>query len=154
MVGSVPGARCSQREPRTHSKCLTLAAMFDSDELVAFVATTDLDRATAFYQGTLGLTLVERSDFACVFDVTGTTLRVTKVPNSVTSNGTVLGWRVDNIDARVRELVAAGVTCARYEWMDQDENGVWTTPSGDRVAWFTDPDGNILSVTQHASHTE
>jgi catechol 2,3-dioxygenase-like lactoylglutathione lyase family enzyme len=122
--------------------------MLGSSDLVAFVATTDLDRARAFYAGTLGLPLVEESPFACVFDAHGTTLRVTPVGEIRTAAYTVLGWTVDDIAATVKALGVAGVSFERFAGMDQDDRGVWTTPNGAQVAWFTDPDGNVLSVTQ------
>ena len=122
--------------------------MLGSSDLVAFVATTDLDRARAFYAGTLGLSLVEESPFACVFDAHGTTLRVTPVGEIRTAAYTVLGWTVDDIAATVKALGVAGVSFERFAGMDQDDRGVWTTPNGAQVAWFTDPDGNVLSVTQ------
>jgi catechol 2,3-dioxygenase-like lactoylglutathione lyase family enzyme len=122
--------------------------MLGSSDLVAFVATTDLDRARTFYSGTLGLSVVEESPFACVFDAHGTTLRVTPVGEIHTAPYTVLGWTVDDIAATVRALGAAGVSFERFPGMDQDDSGVWTSPSGAQVAWFTDPDGNVLSVTQ------
>jgi catechol 2,3-dioxygenase-like lactoylglutathione lyase family enzyme len=122
--------------------------MLGSSDLVAFVATTDLDRARAFYAGTLGLSVVEESPFACVFDAHGTTLRVTPVGEIRAAPYTVLGWTVDDIAATVKALGVAGVSFERFAGMDQDDRGVWTTPNGARVAWFTDPDGNVLSVTQ------
>jgi catechol 2,3-dioxygenase-like lactoylglutathione lyase family enzyme len=122
--------------------------VFAAEGLIAFAATTDLDRAAEFYGKTLGLTLVERNDFACVFDVQGTMLRITAVSEVASGGYTVLGWRVADIAAAVRALAAAGVAFTRYEGMDQDDDGVWTTPGGDKVAWFTDPDGNVLSLTQ------
>jgi len=122
--------------------------MLTSSDLVAFAAATDLRRARAFYEQALGLTVTGHTDFACVFDANGTMLRVTAVPEVSSAGYTVLGWRVTDIAAAVRELMAKGVVFTRYDGMDQDENGVWTTPSGDKVAWFTDPDGNILSLTQ------
>jgi len=124
--------------------------MLSSSDVIAFAAAVDLDRACGFYQGTLGLTLVERTDFACVFDAHGTMLRVTAAPRVASGGYTVLGWRVDDIDAAVAGLSAEGVVFQRYDGMAQNEAGVWDTPSGDRVAWFPDPDGNILSLTQFA----
>ncbi|HWB16629.1 MAG TPA: VOC family protein [Vicinamibacterales bacterium] len=117
--------------------------------LVAFVGTTDQKRAKAFYQDTLGLELQSEDSFALVFDVDGTTLRVTTVPQVAAAGYTVLGWVVSNIDDAVRDLRAAGITFERYEGMPQDERGVWRAPSGAHVAWFKDPDGNTLSITQH-----
>lgn len=122
--------------------------MLESSHIVAFAAATDLDRARAFYEQILGLTVAERSDFACVFDVNGTMLRVTAVPEVRRAGYTILGWRVTDITAAARGLAAKGVVFLRYDGMDQDSDGVWTTPGGDKVAWFTDPDGNVLSLTE------
>jgi catechol 2,3-dioxygenase-like lactoylglutathione lyase family enzyme len=122
--------------------------MLESSAVVAFAAATDLPRARAFYEQKLGLPVVELSDFVCVFDANGTMLRVTAVPEVSAASYTVLGWRVTDIEATVRGLAARGVVFNRYDVMDQDEHGVWTTPGGERVAWFTDPDGNTLSLTQ------
>jgi catechol 2,3-dioxygenase-like lactoylglutathione lyase family enzyme len=125
--------------------------MLGSSELVAFVATTDIDRARVFYRDTLGLSLVEESPFACVFDAHGAPLRVTPVGEIRTAPYTVLGWAVDDIRATVQALGAAGVRFERFEGMDQDDVGVWTAPNRAQVAWFTDPDGNVLSLTQSAA---
>ena len=122
--------------------------MLESSDLVAFVAATDLPRARAFYEQTLGLRVLEHTDFAVVLDANGATLRVTAVGAVAPAGYTVLGWRVGDIAASVRALAAKGVTFLRYEGMSQDAEGVWTTPSGDKVAWFADPDGNTLSLTQ------
>ncbi len=122
--------------------------MLESSEVVAFVAAADLARARVFYEGTLGLPVVEQNDFACVFDANGTMLRVTAVPGVSPAGYTVLGWRVTDIEATVRGLTARGVAFQRYGGMDQDEHGIWTAPGGEKVAWFTDPDGNTLSLTQ------
>jgi len=122
--------------------------VLESCDLVAFVGAADLDRARAFYEGVLGLPVTERTDFACVFDSGGTMLRVTAVPSVPQPGYTVLGWRVADITAVVRELVARGVIFLRFDGMHQDEDCIWTTPGGDRVAWFADPDGNTLSLTQ------
>jgi len=122
--------------------------MLESCDLVAFVGAADLDRARAFYEGVLGLPVTERTDFACIFDSGGTMLRVTAVPAVAQPGYTVLGWRVPDITAVVRELTGRGVTVLRFDGMQQDEDGIWTTPGGDRVAWFADPDGNTLSLTQ------
>ena len=122
--------------------------MLESSELVAFVAATDLGRARVFYEQKLGLRVLEHDDFACVLDANGTMLRVTAVPEVAQAGYTVLGWRVGDIAASVQDLAARGVTFLRYDGMNQDEDGIWTTPTGARVAWFADPDGNILSLTQ------
>jgi catechol 2,3-dioxygenase-like lactoylglutathione lyase family enzyme len=124
--------------------------MLDSSDIIAFAASADLERAREFYERVLGLRLVEQNQYACVFDAHGTMLRVTGVPDVARPGYTVLGWRVSDIDAVGRELRARGVSFARYDGMEQDENAVWTTPGGDKIAWFTDPDGNTLSLTQFA----
>src|SRR5579864_6654451 len=124
-----------------------------SARLIAFVPTTDLARARAFYADTLGLTMAEASPFACVFDANGTMLRVTPVRKLSRVRYTVLGWGVDDIASTVRALAAAGVAFMTYRGMEVDEAGIWTAPGGDRVAWFEDPDGNLLSVTQFVPGT-
>jgi catechol 2,3-dioxygenase-like lactoylglutathione lyase family enzyme len=124
--------------------------MLDGSDVIAFAPAADLRRARAFYEQVLGLRVTEQNDFACVFDANGTMLRVTAVPEVARPGYTVLGWRVSDIAATVRGLAARGVVFLRYAGLDQDDDGVWTTPGGDRVAWFTDPDGNVLSLTQFA----
>ena len=120
-----------------------------SSSLVAFVGVCDPDRAKRFYRDTLGLRLVsEELPFALVFDVQGTMLRVTVVPEVKPAKFTVLGWKVPDIQAAVSSLDKVGVEFQRYAGLQQDGLGIWTSPSGARVAWFHDPDGNILSVTQ------
>jgi catechol 2,3-dioxygenase-like lactoylglutathione lyase family enzyme len=116
--------------------------------LIAFVPTTDLDRAKKFYAGTLGLTLRSVNQFACVFDANGTMLRVTAVSAVTPQPFTVLGWAVPDIYAAARDLAGAGIQLERFDGLDQDETGVWTAPDGDLVAWFHDPDGNRLSIAQ------
>jgi catechol 2,3-dioxygenase-like lactoylglutathione lyase family enzyme len=116
--------------------------------IVAFAATTDLDRAREFYAGVLGLSVEYTDGFACVLRGGGTSLRLTKVDSFAPQPFTVLGWAVPDIAATMASLTAAGVTFHRYDGMGQDEAGVWTAPSGVRIAWFPDPDGNTLSLTQ------
>lgn len=123
--------------------------MTDS-KLVAFVPVTDLDRARQFYERTLGLRVVEQNEFACVFDANGTMLRVTAVPNLTPAAHTVLGWQVTDIRSTMDSLTQAGVTFNHYDGMGQDDTGVWAAPDGSLVAWFLDPDGNNLSITQFA----
>ena len=117
--------------------------------LVAFVATTDLELAEDFYGTTLGLPVVERLPIARVFDANGTQLRVTLVERLEPAPHTVLGWNVADISDALLQLSQAGVQALRYPDMIQDEWGVWDAPSGARVAWFQDPSGNVLSVSQH-----
>ncbi|WP_151084496.1 VOC family protein [Nocardioides cynanchi] len=122
--------------------------MLGTSDVIAFASTTDLASARSFYEGTLGLPLVEENDYACVFDAHGTMLRVTAVAEVARPGYTVLGWQVADIAAMISGLESRGVTCARYDGMEQDAQGVWTTPNGDRIAWFSDPDGNVLSLTE------
>jgi catechol 2,3-dioxygenase-like lactoylglutathione lyase family enzyme len=122
--------------------------MLAACDVIAFAATTDLTRARAFYEDVLGLRLVDENPYACVFDAHGTMLRVTAVAEVAHPGYTVLGWRVPDISEAVRELESAGVTFTHYAGMEQDAQGVWTTPNGDRIAWFTDSDGNVLSLTE------
>ena len=120
----------------------------DDARLIAFVPTTDLSRARAFYAETLGLPVTDESPYACVFNANGTMLRLTPVRRLSKVRYTVLGWGVSDIASTVAALTAAGVAFVSYRGMEVDEAGVWTAPGGDRVAWFEDPDGNLLSVTQ------
>lgn len=122
--------------------------MIPSSNIIAFVATTKPDQALHFYQEVLGLHLVEDEESAMVFDANGTMLRITKLEKLAPPQYTVLGWIVDDIEAAVRELGGKGVTFERYPGLDQDVSGICTFPNGDRVAWFIDPDGSILSVSQ------
>jgi catechol 2,3-dioxygenase-like lactoylglutathione lyase family enzyme len=120
----------------------------EAAQLVAFAGATDLARARDFYGGVLGLPLESEDDFACVFRSGGTRLRVTRVDEAVPAPYTMLGWAVPDIEAAIGELSARGVEFLRYERMAQDDLGTWSAPSGARVAWFKDPDGNTLSIQQ------
>jgi catechol 2,3-dioxygenase-like lactoylglutathione lyase family enzyme len=122
--------------------------MLTNAPLMAFVAATDPTRARAFYETVLGLTFVADEPFALIFDCAGTTLRVQKVQAVTPPAGTALGWVVEDIAATVEGLSARGVVFERFEGLPQDERGVMVFPDGAQVAWFKDPDGNILSATQ------
>jgi catechol 2,3-dioxygenase-like lactoylglutathione lyase family enzyme len=122
--------------------------MIGDSKIVAFVATKNAAGAKTFYENVLGLRLVEDDSFALVFDANGTMLRVQKVQQLSPAPYTALGWDVADINAEAEELVKRGVVFNRYEWLPQDERGVWTAPGGARIAWFNDPDGNTLSLTQ------
>ncbi|HEX6521837.1 MAG TPA: VOC family protein [Streptosporangiaceae bacterium] len=122
--------------------------MLGSSHVVAFAAATDLDRARAFYERVLGLPVAEHDEFACVLDANGTMLRITAVPEVAQAGYTVLGWRVTDITAVVRDLTGKDVAFLRYDGLDQDDDSIWNAPGGAKVAWFSDPDGNILSLTQ------
>jgi catechol 2,3-dioxygenase-like lactoylglutathione lyase family enzyme len=115
---------------------------------VAFLATRDEERARPFYEGTLGLRLVSDEPWAMVFEAGGTTVRIQKLDEFEPHTFTALGWLVPDIDAAIEELAQRHVRFEHYRGLDQDERGVWRSPSGARVAWFRDPDGNTLSITQ------
>jgi catechol 2,3-dioxygenase-like lactoylglutathione lyase family enzyme len=122
--------------------------MLGKNTLVAFVATTDGERARLFYGDLLGLKVVSDDPYAVVCEVNGAPLRIQKVNSFRPQGFTVLGWEVADIDATVDALSARGVEFQRYEGMSQDARGIWSASSGARVAWFKDPDGNTLSVTE------
>ena len=118
------------------------------DTPILFVATKNAQRSRAFYEKSLGLEFVSEDDFALVFKVGASLLRIQKVTQKPTLEFTVLGWMVTDIRKEVRRLSAAGVRFSRYEGLGQDEDGVWRSPSGAKIAWFADPDENILSLTE------
>ena len=122
--------------------------MLGSAEVISFVATDNPAAAREFYAETLGLRLVADEEFALVFDANGTSLRVQKVRDHTPLPYTALGWKVSNIEDAVSRLRAKGVRFERFPWHPQDESGVWATPDGAKVAWFKDPDGNLLSLTE------
>ena len=124
-------------------------SLLDSSPIMAFSATTDAERAKAFYRDQLGLRLVSDEPYALVFDAAGTMLRVQKVKDIRDAQYTTLGWKVADIASKVEELAKAGVKFERYGFPGQDNKGIWTPPgSQTKIAWFKDPDGNILSLTQ------
>jgi catechol 2,3-dioxygenase-like lactoylglutathione lyase family enzyme len=125
--------------------------MLGSADLIAFVPTREPEKARKFYEQTLGLEFVSEDAFALVFSAHGTTLRianVSQVKDFRPAPFTILGWRVANASDSAGDLAKKGVQFERFPGMDQDEQGIWESPSGARVAWFKDPDGNILSITQ------
>jgi catechol 2,3-dioxygenase-like lactoylglutathione lyase family enzyme len=122
--------------------------MLSTGKLTAFLATAQPARAKQFYRDTLGLRLVSDDEFAVVFDCAGVQLRIQKVETVRPHPFTALGWQVPTIRTSVSDLVTQGVVFERYGFMEQDELGVWQAPSGARVAWFKDPDGNLLSLTE------
>jgi catechol 2,3-dioxygenase-like lactoylglutathione lyase family enzyme len=123
--------------------------MLSSEKLVAFVPTRDQKQARAFYKGVLGLTFVSEDTFALVLDANGTNIRVANAPEFKPAQFTILGWMVSDIEITVTELQTKGIAFEKFGLNGQDERGIWSAPGGDKVAWFKDPDGNILSVSQH-----
>jgi catechol 2,3-dioxygenase-like lactoylglutathione lyase family enzyme len=123
--------------------------MLANCNIVAFAPTCDQARAIEFYRDKLGLELKAHDSFAATFDARGITLRVSSVPPPLHPQPfTILGWSVPDIAGEVRSLEAAGVVFERYAQVPQDDLGIWTAPGGAKVAWFKDPDGNILSLAQ------
>jgi predicted enzyme related to lactoylglutathione lyase len=122
--------------------------MLNKSKLICFAATTKPTEAKAFYGDTLELPLVEDGPFALVFNASGTMLRVQRVREIPKAQFTTLGWEVGDIRSTIQQLNKKGVRCERYDHVPQDELGIWTTPDGSKVAWFKDPDGNILSLTE------
>jgi catechol 2,3-dioxygenase-like lactoylglutathione lyase family enzyme len=123
--------------------------MLGSMNIMAFVPTKDAEKAKAFYEGVLGLRFIKDDGFALVLDANGIMVRVAKVQQLTPAQFTILGWNVSNIEKVVRELQQKGVHFERFGFFKQDELGIWTAPTGDKVAWFKDPDGNVLSVSEH-----
>jgi len=122
--------------------------MLSNTALIAFAATVDGAKARAFYEGVLGLRAVADDDFAVVLDANGTELRIQKVRTLTPQPHTQLGWSVPSISAVVGALRERGVTFEVFPSLRQDADGVWTAPSGARIAWLKDPDGNLLSLTE------
>lgn len=123
--------------------------MLGSTNIVAFAPTKDSAKARAFYEGVLGLRFIKDDGFAMVLDANGIMIRVAKVPQFTPAQFTILGWQVNDIENVVRELQKKGVHFEIFGFFKQDELGIWTAPTGDKVAWFKDPDGNTLSVSEH-----
>jgi catechol 2,3-dioxygenase-like lactoylglutathione lyase family enzyme len=124
--------------------------MLDSGKMAGFVPTKDYDNARAFYEGKLGFEFVSLDQFALVVSVGGHKIRIAKIPNFTPLQGTILGWEIKDIRAVATWLRDRGVTLEKYPFAQDRELGIWTAPGGDKVAWFKDPDGNILSISQHA----
>ena len=119
-------------------------------QLIAFATIVDVERAKQFYRDTLGLTLIsEEPPFALVFDAQGTMVRLGMAKKLPEAHGTVLGWQVPDIETAIRELAESGVQFERFDGLTQDDKGIWASPTGAKVAWFRDPDGNTLSISEH-----
>ena len=123
--------------------------MLAAAKLVGFLFTNDYDQARAFYVGKLGCEFVSQDQFALVVTLGGHMIRIAKIPNFTPAQGTVLGWAVGEIEAVVGWLQERGVKLEKYPFVQDQERGIWTTPDGGKVAWFKDPDGNVLSVSEH-----
>jgi catechol 2,3-dioxygenase-like lactoylglutathione lyase family enzyme len=122
--------------------------MLGSKKIVAFIPTRDFAKARAFYEGILGIPFVSEDSFALVLDANGILFRITKVPEFQPQPFTILGWEISDIEGCVSGLAEKGVKFERYGLPQQDERGIWSAPGGAKVAWFKDPDGNTLSVSE------
>ena len=123
--------------------------MLTASKMVGFVPTKDSAAAREFYEGKLGFEFVSDDPFALVMKAGESKIRIAKANNFTPAPYTVLGWEVPDIVATVRWLTERGVVFEKYPFVEDQELGIWTAPSGDKVAWFKDPDGNVLSVGQH-----
>jgi catechol 2,3-dioxygenase-like lactoylglutathione lyase family enzyme len=122
--------------------------MLVSEHSIAFIATTRPEQARVFYRAVLGLRLIEDTPSALIFDANGTMLRIQKVQTLTSGGHTVLGWQVVDVSETVGILLKQGIIFERYPGLAQDEQGIWTPPDGNKIAWFTDPDGNTASLTE------
>ncbi len=122
--------------------------MLADKKLKAFVPTVMPDKAKAFYRDILGLPLVSEDGYALEFNANGVSLRVAIVPELTPHGFTVLGWNVPDIYSVIKSLNGKGIFCERFGFLEQDDLGIWTAPGGSKIAWFKDPDGNILSLTE------
>jgi len=123
--------------------------MLASCKVIGFVPTKDSTKAKSFYEGKLGFRFVSEDRFALVMRASETMIRIAKVQDFTPPPFTVLGWEVSNIEEMVDWLQKRGVAFEKYPWIPDKESGIWTAPTGDKAAWFKDPDGNVLSVSQH-----
>ena len=124
--------------------------MLENQPVIAFVATQNPAVSRRFYEDVLGLRFVADEPAALIFDAAGTMLRIQKVDRFTPHLFTTIGWKVVDMRATVAALTKLGVKFERYEFLSQDDHGVWTTPDGSAVAWFKDPDGNVVSLTAFA----
>jgi catechol 2,3-dioxygenase-like lactoylglutathione lyase family enzyme len=124
--------------------------MLENQPVIAFVATKNPAVSRRFYEDVLGLRFVADEPSALIFDAAGTMLRIQKVDRLTPHPFTTIGWKVVDMRATVAALTKLGVKFERYEFLSQDDHGVWTTPDGSAVAWFKDPDGNVVSLTAFA----
>jgi catechol 2,3-dioxygenase-like lactoylglutathione lyase family enzyme len=123
--------------------------MLAAAKMAGFLLTKDYDKARAFYEGNLGFEFVSLDQFALVMQAGKSMIRISKVATFTALQSTVLGWQVDDIEAIVDWLVKRGVVFEKYPFVQDKERGIWTAPGGSKVAWFKDPDGNVLGVSEH-----
>ena len=128
--------------------------MLEQYRVTAFLATTQPERARSFYRDLLGLSLEEESPFALVMKSANAKVRIQKVQKFTPFPFTVLGWEVEDMRSAIKELIGRGVRFERFDGIDQDDFGIWLSPSGVQVCWFKDPDNNLLSLTQFTSSSD
>jgi catechol 2,3-dioxygenase-like lactoylglutathione lyase family enzyme len=124
--------------------------MLTVGKLVGFLTTTDYQKARAFYEGKLGFEFVSLDQFALAMRAGKNMIRITKAETFQPAQGTVLGWEVDDVRAAVLWLSSRDVVTEKYAFVPDQELGIWNAPSGAQVAWFKDPDGNVLSISHLA----
>ncbi len=124
--------------------------MLAAGKIVGFILTKDYAAARAFYETKLGFEFVSLDQFALVMKAGGHLIRISKVAEHVPLRSTVLGWEVGDVTEAAKWLASRGVELEKYPWVQDQELGIWTTPDGSKVAWFKDPDGNVLSIAKHA----
>jgi catechol 2,3-dioxygenase-like lactoylglutathione lyase family enzyme len=123
--------------------------MLAESKMIGFVPTKDSAKARDFYEGKLGFQFVNDDPFALVMRAGQTMIRISKAKDFTPVPYTVLGWEVQNVEAMVAWLTGRGVVFEKYPFVQDQQLGIWTAPTGDKVAWLKDPDGNVLSVSQH-----
>jgi catechol 2,3-dioxygenase-like lactoylglutathione lyase family enzyme len=123
--------------------------MLAATKMMGFLLTKDYDKTRAFYEGNLGFEFVSLDPFALVMQAGKSMIRIVKMPTFTPLQSTVLGWQVDDIEAIVDWLTKRGVVFEKYPFVQDKERGIWTAPGGSKVAWFKDPDGNVLGVSEH-----
>jgi catechol 2,3-dioxygenase-like lactoylglutathione lyase family enzyme len=123
--------------------------MFPTSKLIGFLTTTDYARARAFYESKLAFTFVSQDQFALALRAGENMIRIIQSPTFHPAQATVLGWEVEDVPAAVQWLNERGIETEKFPWLPDQETGIWTAPNGDQVAWFKDPDGNVLSFSHH-----
>ena len=124
--------------------------MLTTGKLLGILTTTDYAKARDFYENTLGFQFASLDQYALALRAGENMIRISKAETFKPAQGTVLGWEVDDVKATVLWLKNRNVNTEKYAFVADQESGIWCTPAGDQVAWFKDPDGNVLSVSHHA----
>jgi catechol 2,3-dioxygenase-like lactoylglutathione lyase family enzyme len=125
--------------------------MLTKTNLIGFLVTTDYDRARDFFEHKLGFEFVSQDQYALVMRTAKNMIRIVRIKDFTPARNTVLGWEVDNIEELVALLANRGVEFEDYPFIQDHERRIWSAPGGDKVAWFKDPDGNVLSVSTHTN---